>query len=95
MRFKFTEDLEMRKLHDPIIILNELMAEGWYSLVSVINHLGSSVNSGHYVCEGLHPDEALNDQSDRWLHYDDRDIFETSRAVVGEWCQKTCYVLFC
>ncbi|KAM4565931.1 uncharacterized protein PAE49_009777 [Odontesthes bonariensis] len=88
-RFKFTEDLEMRKLNDPIIIFNELMvtssqAEGRYSLVSVINHLGSTVNSGHYTSEGLHPDEALHNHSDRWLHYNDRDIFETSRAVVRE-----------
>ncbi|KAM4577512.1 ubiquitin carboxyl-terminal hydrolase 37-like isoform 2-T5 [Odontesthes bonariensis] len=98
-RFKFTEDLEMRKLNDPIIIFNELVvtssqAGGRYSLVSVINHLGSTVNSGHYTSEGLHPDEALRNQSDRWLHYDDRVIFETSRAVVREWRQKTCYVLF-
>ncbi|KAM4577514.1 uncharacterized protein PAE49_007274 isoform 2-T2 [Odontesthes bonariensis] len=51
-------------------------------------------STGHYTSEGLHPDEALRNQSDRWLHYDDRVIFETSRAVVREWRQKTCYVLF-
>ncbi|KAM9732895.1 ubiquitin carboxyl-terminal hydrolase 37-like [Menidia menidia] len=98
-RFKFTKDLKILKLRDPINICDELMVnsvqdEGLYSLISVINHFGSTVNDGHYVSEGLHPDEVLDGRPERWLHYDDKDVFETSRTVVRKWRQRTCYVLF-
>ncbi|XP_041851083.1 ubiquitin carboxyl-terminal hydrolase 29-like [Melanotaenia boesemani] len=98
-RFKFTEDLQMMKLHDPIILLKELMMtshqdEGWYSLVSVISHLGSSYDDGHYVSDGLHPYEDQDNNAERWLHYDDVNVYYNTGDNAREACKNTSYVLF-
>ncbi|CAJ1057896.1 ubiquitin carboxyl-terminal hydrolase 37-like isoform X5 [Xyrichtys novacula] len=60
-RFNFTESYELVKCHDPVDLTRELIvtssqAKSWYSLVSVISHLGSEGNAGHYISSGLHPD---------------------------------------
>ncbi|XP_047449394.1 ubiquitin carboxyl-terminal hydrolase 29-like [Mugil cephalus] len=98
-RFTFTQDLLMRKLHYPVdlcrgLLVTSTQAEGWYSLVSAISHLGSGGNAGHYISDGLHPDHTLEDHSDRWLLYNDAQVLETTGAFVCETRQKTAYVLF-
>ncbi|GAA6217760.1 ubiquitin carboxyl-terminal hydrolase 37-like isoform X1, partial [Lates japonicus] len=76
-RFRFTPYLQMVKLHDPVIFFRELMvtssqAEGRYSLVSIISHFGSRGNSGHYISDGVHPDQELDNTADRWPLYNDQ-----------------------
>ncbi|KAM4742723.1 ubiquitin carboxyl-terminal hydrolase 37-like [Anableps anableps] len=90
-RFMFTENLVMVKLEDPIILCREMTVAAHqcgqrYSLVSVISHIGSSARRGHYVNDGLHPDHPLEDGTDRWLHFNDIFVLETSGAMVSELC---------
>ncbi|MED6243877.1 hypothetical protein ATANTOWER_029051 [Ataeniobius toweri] len=97
-RFKLTENLVMVKLEDPIILCREMtvtahQGDQLYSLISVISHVGSSVRKGHYVSNGLHPDHTLEDGEDRWLHFNDIYVLETSGAMVSEWSTEDSYVL--
>ncbi|XP_044222688.1 ubiquitin carboxyl-terminal hydrolase 37-like [Thunnus albacares] len=69
-------------------------ADGWYSLVSVISHLGSGGEQGHYISDGVHPDVELDDLADRWLIYNDSEVTETKGASVCERRQRDAYILF-
>ncbi|XP_059189717.1 ubiquitin carboxyl-terminal hydrolase 37-like isoform X1 [Centropristis striata] len=98
-RFTFTPCYQLVKLQDPVDLFRELMvtstqAEGLYSLVSVISHLGTRGNSGHYVSDGVHPDQDMGGAGDRWLHYNDAQVTETTRRAVCEQRQRTAYILF-
>ncbi|XP_045886885.1 ubiquitin carboxyl-terminal hydrolase 37-like isoform X2 [Micropterus dolomieu] len=98
-RFRFTPSLQLEKLSDPVDLFRELLvtssrADGWYSLVSVISHLGSSGNKGHYVSNGVDPDVELDDPADRWLTYNDSLVTQTTGASVRKWRQETAYILF-
>ncbi|XP_014836254.1 PREDICTED: ubiquitin carboxyl-terminal hydrolase 37-like isoform X1 [Poecilia mexicana] len=93
-RFTFTENLVMVKLEDPIILCREMTVAGHqYSLVSVISHVGSSAKTGHYVSDGLHPEQSLEDGNDRWLHFNDIYVMETNGTVVSEMCTEESYIL--
>ncbi|XP_054451939.1 ubiquitin carboxyl-terminal hydrolase 37-like isoform X2 [Anoplopoma fimbria] len=97
-RFRFTPSLQLEKLNDPVELFRELLvtskqAEGWYSLVSVISHLGSRGNSGHYVSDGMHPEAQLDDSADRWLTYNDSEVIETTGASVCQRRQRAAYIL--
>ncbi|KAK2905822.1 hypothetical protein Q8A73_009765 [Channa argus] len=98
-RFCFTQFFKLKKLSHPINLHGELMvsssqANGWYTLVSVISHLGHGGNAGHYISDGLHPKADVYDSADRWLRYDDLEVTETTRAAVCDQCKKTAYILF-
>ncbi|XP_044061838.1 ubiquitin carboxyl-terminal hydrolase 37-like [Siniperca chuatsi] len=98
-RFRYTPLLQLEKLSDPVDLFRELLvtssqADGWYSLVSVISHLGTEGNRGHYVSNGVHPDAELDDPDDRWLNYNDSNVTETTGASVCSLRQQTAYILF-
>ncbi|XP_059199177.1 ubiquitin carboxyl-terminal hydrolase 37-like isoform X1 [Centropristis striata] len=98
-RFQFTPFLQLEKLSDPIDLYRELLvtsaqADGWYSLASVISHLGSGGNEGHYVSDGMHPDTQLDDPADLWLTFNDTKVTESTGAAVCKQRQRTAYVLF-
>ncbi|XP_042281638.1 ubiquitin carboxyl-terminal hydrolase 37-like isoform X1 [Thunnus maccoyii] len=98
-RFSFTPFLQLEKLRHPVELFRELLvtssqADGWYSLVSVISHLGSGGEQGHYISDGVHPDVELDDLADRWLIYNDSEVTETKGASVCERRQRDAYILF-
>ncbi|KAF3703805.1 Ubiquitin carboxyl-terminal hydrolase 37 [Channa argus] len=98
-RFHFTPLLHLVKLCHPILLFRELMltssqANVWYTLVSVISHLGPGGNAGHYISDGVHPEVDVFDPADRWLSYNDSIVTETTGATVFKKCMKTAYILF-
>ncbi|XP_028430299.1 ubiquitin carboxyl-terminal hydrolase 46-like [Perca flavescens] len=98
-RFSFTPSLQVVKLHDPVVLFKELMvttsqADGLYNLVSVISHLGYDGNNGHYISEGVHPEQELYVADDQWLHYNDAKVVETTGAAVCKRDQQTAYIVF-
>ncbi|XP_029296951.1 ubiquitin carboxyl-terminal hydrolase 37-like [Cottoperca gobio] len=98
-RFCFTPFKQMKKLSDLVHIYRELMLtssqnDGWYSLVSIISHLGSEVNSGHYISDGIHPDTELDDPADHWLTFNDAEVTHTTGDSVIQQRQHTAFILF-
>ncbi|CAK6973655.1 ubiquitin carboxyl-terminal hydrolase 37-like isoform X5 [Scomber scombrus] len=79
-RFCYTSFLQLEKLQYPV----QYVGDGWYSLVSIISHLGSGAQQGHYVSDGVHPDMELDDPTDRWLIYYDAEVTELQGASVCE-----------
>lgn len=54
-----------------------------YKLVSIISHIGSSINSGHYVCYTF--DICKNDGLSYWYNYDDAHVSKNKNlSVIGE-----------
>ncbi|XP_042370738.1 ubiquitin carboxyl-terminal hydrolase 37-like [Plectropomus leopardus] len=98
-RFTFTPRLGLQKLRDQVDLFRELMVvseqgDGWYSLVSIISHLGSGAHAGHYISEGLHPDVDLDDPADRWLTFNDSEVTRTTGSSVCQQRQRDAYILF-
>ncbi|KAJ4945902.1 hypothetical protein JOQ06_023580, partial [Pogonophryne albipinna] len=98
-RICFTPSMQLMKLSDPITIFRELMVTstediGWYSLVSIINHLGNNTNRGHYISDVLHPEAELDDPSDRWLTCNDGEVTRTSGEAMCQQRKDTAFILF-
>lgn len=53
----------------------ETPAEGKYSLMSVISHVGKSAEHGHYICHVL--------KDDRWVLFNDEKVGKTERPPLG------------
>ncbi|KAG7236362.1 hypothetical protein INR49_001059, partial [Caranx melampygus] len=84
-RFSFTSDRQLFKKHDPVVLSRELVVplnQGafCYSLVSTINHIGSTPESGHYICDAVDPEVEPSDATDRWFTYSDDLVAETHGA---------------
>nr|XP_033949528.1 ubiquitin carboxyl-terminal hydrolase 37-like [Pseudochaenichthys georgianus] len=98
-RICFTPSKQLVKLSDPVTIFRELMVSstedtGWYSLVSIINHLGNNRSSGHYISDVLHPEAGLDDPSDRWLTCNDAEVTRTTGEAVCQERRDTAFILF-
>nr|XP_033935537.1 ubiquitin carboxyl-terminal hydrolase 29-like [Pseudochaenichthys georgianus] len=98
-RICFTPSMQLVKLSDPVTIFRELMVSstedtGWYSLVSIINHLGNNTSSGHYISDVLHPEAGLDDPSDRWLTCNDAQVTRTTGEAVCQERRDTAFILF-
>ncbi|KAI4800775.1 hypothetical protein KUCAC02_007073 [Chaenocephalus aceratus] len=98
-RICFTPSMQLVKLSDPVTIFRELMVSstedtGWYSLVSIINHLGNNTNSGHYISDVMHPEAGLDDSSDRWLTCNDAEVTRTTGEAVCRQRRDTAFILF-
>ncbi|KAI4799989.1 hypothetical protein KUCAC02_016527, partial [Chaenocephalus aceratus] len=98
-RICFTPSMQLVKLSDPVTIFRELMVSstedtGWYSLVSIINHLGNNTNSGHYISDVIHPEAGLDDPSDRWLTCNDGEVTRTTGEAVCQERRDTASILF-
>lgn len=50
--------------------------------------------SGHYICDSVHPRKDPGDSSDRWLTFNDSQVFETSSSHVCKERQRSAYILF-
>ncbi|XP_062872143.1 ubiquitin hydrolase B-like [Trichomycterus rosablanca] len=58
-----------------------------YSLISVLNHYGSTIHSGHYTCD------CFNQTDHLWLSYDDDEVSLTTEEYILNKRQKSAYVL--
>ncbi|XP_018522530.1 ubiquitin carboxyl-terminal hydrolase 37 [Lates calcarifer] len=97
-RFRFTPFYELRKADDPVGLQRDLVVSsekdvGCYSLVSTISHFGS-IRAGHYICDGIHPDDSPDEPTDRWLTFNDSAVSETTGWSTCEKRQRTAYILF-
>ncbi|XP_017289175.1 ubiquitin carboxyl-terminal hydrolase 37 [Kryptolebias marmoratus] len=103
-RFRLTKTLRVKKVESPIKLTEELVLNeefmttedttARYSLVSIISHVGSTADSGHYISDGVYRNKDMGDVTDCWLTYDDEDVSPTTGASV---CQKratTAFLLF-
>ncbi|XP_059186543.1 ubiquitin carboxyl-terminal hydrolase 29-like isoform X1 [Centropristis striata] len=100
-RFSFTKTYDLVKVQSPVVLSRELLVNPEssvaeqtttrYSLVSIVSHLGSTANSGHYICDGAY---RPGDNKDRWLTYNDKHVSETTGASVCHNRQQTAYLLF-
>ncbi|KAG9328236.1 hypothetical protein JZ751_015749 [Albula glossodonta] len=62
-------------------------ARSQYKISSVVSHIGSSINHGHYVSDSL-------DGSDRWLSFDDDIVQERAQEKVLQKRGDRAYLLF-
>ncbi|XP_034431122.1 ubiquitin carboxyl-terminal hydrolase 37-like [Hippoglossus hippoglossus] len=86
-RFCYTLSMTLKKLHNKVNISRELLvsstqANGWYSLVSFISHLGCNANSGHYVSAGVQREAVEDDVTDSWAMYDDNYVTNVAGTSV-------------
>ncbi|XP_030297056.1 ubiquitin carboxyl-terminal hydrolase 37-like [Sparus aurata] len=98
-RFRFTPTFQIKKVHDPVDLLRDLVvssSEGGacYSLVSTISHLGHSAKSGHYISDGVDLDVGQEDLSDRWFTYNDAVVTKTTGHSVCAKRINSSYILF-
>ncbi|XP_049457011.1 ubiquitin carboxyl-terminal hydrolase 37-like [Epinephelus fuscoguttatus] len=97
-RFRYSPFFELEKADDPVLLIRDLLVSstqdgGCYSLISAISHFGST-EMGHYISEGIHPDNNPDEPDDLWLTYNDSMVFETSGNLVCEQQERGAYILF-
>ncbi|XP_019215314.1 ubiquitin carboxyl-terminal hydrolase 26 isoform X2 [Oreochromis niloticus] len=97
-RFGFTQTYEIQKVDDPVRLQRDLVVPsnqggGCYSLVSIISHYGGT-ESGHYICNSVHPEESPYSTSDNWLTYNDAQVLHTTGSAACEEQQNSAYILF-
>ena len=56
-----------------------------YDLVSVVTHLGTTANSGHYIAH------AIQQPSGKWLKFDDQNV---STVPLNKVLEEPAYLLF-
>uniref|UniRef100_H3BW01 ubiquitinyl hydrolase 1 n=1 Tax=Tetraodon nigroviridis TaxID=99883 RepID=H3BW01_TETNG len=100
-RFEVTPFFSVEKTHEAVSLSTELLLstnqsaeKTKYSLKSVVNHFGSGVKSGHYVCDGVYRNASPENGNTCWLTYDDDSVKETSVGHVCQQRQTTAYLLF-
>ncbi|KAE8287134.1 hypothetical protein D5F01_LYC15098 [Larimichthys crocea] len=64
-RFIYSPTYELMKSHDPVelprdLVVSSNQGDGCYSLISAVSHFGSNGEAGHYICDGVHPDDYEN-----------------------------------
>ncbi|XP_040920935.1 ubiquitin carboxyl-terminal hydrolase 37-like [Toxotes jaculatrix] len=97
-RFRFTHSYELEKVQDPVVLFRDLVVSSaqdgaCYSLVGTINHFGTT-EAGHYIYDGIHPDDCPDEPTDRWLTINDSVVSETTGASVCSQRQESAYILF-
>ncbi|KAM7374723.1 hypothetical protein PAMP_007364 [Pampus punctatissimus] len=98
-RFRFTASYNVVKIRDPVVLFRELVVSskqggGCFSLVSAISHFGNTTNTGHYICDSVHPDESPDETTDCWLTFNDSAVTETTGESVCRQRQDSAYILF-
>ena len=59
---------------------NQLHNPYFYSLVSVVRHVGKSAFSGHYTCDVAHHESKINSEGRHWYHCDDSRVSQISQV---------------
>ncbi|KAE8287133.1 Ubiquitin carboxyl-terminal hydrolase 37 [Larimichthys crocea] len=98
-RFIYSPTYELMKLHDPVelprdLVVSSNQGDGCYSLISIVSHFGSNGEAGHYICDGVHPDDSLSQTTDHWLTFNDSLVRNTTGASVCEKRRESSYILF-
>ncbi|XP_055004199.1 ubiquitin carboxyl-terminal hydrolase 37-like [Boleophthalmus pectinirostris] len=82
-RFSYDSQFRMEKvMHriqlDEDLVIQSKQKAGCFKLVSIISHLEYSADHGHYICDGLGPDNSPLQPKETWLTYDDLHVTKTS-----------------
>ena len=99
-RFEFQNTTN--KINSPVQISTSLLLESQkesdkqnepyqyqnYNIMGIVNHLGNSINSGHYTTD------ILNEKSKNWQNYDDNNVKKMSQDEVLKNRKNTLYILF-
>ncbi|MEQ2295963.1 hypothetical protein AMECASPLE_020021 [Ameca splendens] len=103
-RFIFTMSCRVQKITKPITLSRELVVKeecmatkdttAHYSLVSVVSHIGSKADTGHYICDSIHRRQDTGDTADCWLTYDDEHVSQTTGEAVCWWRERNAFLLF-
>ncbi|PWA21035.1 hypothetical protein CCH79_00007228, partial [Gambusia affinis] len=103
-RFKFTRSNAVKKIKKHIILSRELVVREeftatknratYYFLVSIVSHIGSKADSGHYICDGIHRRQNMDIIDDSWLMYDDEHVSQTTGEEVCLWRERNAFLLF-
>ncbi|XP_039979360.1 ubiquitin carboxyl-terminal hydrolase 37-like isoform X2 [Xiphias gladius] len=98
-RFRLTSSFDLEKIQDAVrlqrdIVVSSLQGGRCYSLISAISHFGLKGEAGHYICDGLHPNNCPDEPTDSWFTYNDSVVFETTGSSVCQQRQNSAYVLF-
>ncbi|XP_054908554.1 ubiquitin carboxyl-terminal hydrolase 37-like isoform X2 [Poeciliopsis prolifica] len=103
-RFKFSRSSAVKKIKKPITLTKELVVREeftatrhtatYYLLVSIVSHIGSRADSGHYVCDGIHRRQNMDIGDDSWLMYDDEHVSPTTGEEVCWWRERNAFLLF-
>ncbi|XP_016530148.1 ubiquitin carboxyl-terminal hydrolase 37-like [Poecilia formosa] len=103
-RFKFTRSNAVKKIKKPVALSRELVVREeftatkntatYYFLVSVVSHIGSKADSGHYICDGIHRRQNMDITDDSWLTYDDAHVSQTTEEEVCLWRERNAFLLF-
>ena len=66
-----------------------------YTLRSVVHHIGSTANSGHYTADALRIRQDENEAKETWVSFDDGITSETTSSAVRNSVrnQKSAYML--
>ncbi|XP_035989771.1 ubiquitin carboxyl-terminal hydrolase 37-like isoform X2 [Fundulus heteroclitus] len=97
-RFRFTPSFNLEKINDPVRLQRELVVSSelggsCYSLISAISHFGYT-EGGHYISDGVHPEDRPDEPTDFWLTFNDSNVGETTGWKVCKERQESAYVLF-
>ncbi|XP_005740929.1 ubiquitin carboxyl-terminal hydrolase 37-like, partial [Pundamilia nyererei] len=97
-RFGFIKTCKLQKVNDPVrlqrdLVVSSKQGDGCYSLISIISHYGGT-ESGHYICNSVHPDASPQVTSDPWLTYNDAQVLHATGCAVFEEQQHSAYILF-
>ncbi|KAM4570840.1 ubiquitin hydrolase B-like [Fundulus diaphanus] len=103
-RFIFTSTYTVKKIKNPIALSRELVVKeefmanknttARYSLVGVVSHMGSSADSGHYICDSIHRRPDMGDSANSWLTYDDERVSQTTGEDVCRRRERIAFLLF-
>ena len=68
---------------------------GAYKLQSIVYHLGSTADSGHYTADAVRPDPDEDGKEKTWVSYDDGVATATSLHMIqkSKKNQRTAYML--
>lgn len=80
--------------YETLITCVPSQGDGCYSLISIVSHFGSNGEAGHYICDGVHPDDSLSQTTDHWLTFNDSLVRNTTGASVCEKRRESSYILF-
>ncbi|XP_035992893.1 ubiquitin carboxyl-terminal hydrolase 37-like [Fundulus heteroclitus] len=103
-RFIVTRSYTVNKMKNPITLSKELVLKeeymanrnttARYSLVSVVSHMGSSADSGHYICDSIYGRPDMGDSANLWLTYNDERVSQTTAEDVCRRRETTAFLLF-
>lgn len=86
--FSDDETKKQKKEIKKVLVDESKPSENSYRIIGIVNHLGSSSNSGHYISD------VLNLRTKRWSSFDDSQVESLTEEEVFSSRVKTGYIFF-